>query len=993
MSAFTNTKESGFEALIVNWLVDHNGYEEGTNADYNKEYAIDETRLFRFLKDTQPDQMDKLGVFKSEQKKRQFLNRLQGELAKRGIIDVLRNGIKVYPVDLIMFYLTPTENNVKAREMFEKNIFSITRQLRYSQDAGKLALDMCLFINGLPVITFELKNQLTKQNVDDAVLQYKDDRDPREALFSFKRCMVHFAVDDARIKFCTKLSGKDSWFLPFDKGYNDGAGNPPNPDGIMTDYLWKNILTKAKLARIIENYAQVIEETDPETKKKSVKQVFPRYHQLDVVESLLADVKANGVGKKYLIQHSAGSGKSNSIAWLAHQLIGLEKDGHPMIDSVIVVTDRRILDKQIRDTIKQFMQVANTVAWAEHSGDLRKAITDGKRIIVTTIEKFPYVVPEIGAEHKNNRFAIIIDEAHSGQSGRNSAQMNLALSGLASDDEMDNEDKINAMMEGRRLLNNASYFAFTATPKNKTLETFGVAYQDGDEINHRPFHVYTMKQAIQEGFILDVLQHYTAIDSFYKLMKTVEDDPMFDKKRAQKKLRSFVESNEYTIAKKAAMMVDHFYEQVIAKAKIGGQARAMVVTASIPRCIEYYYAINKCLADRHSPYKTIVAFSGEHKYQGQEPALTSAALNGFPDAKIPSTLKSDPYRILIVADMFQTGFDEPLLHTMYVDKMLYDIKAVQTLSRLNRCHPKKHDTFVLDFANKPEIIQSSFSTYYRTTLLSGETDPNKLYDLIATMEGYQVYSQEQADRLVNLYLDGADRDRLDPILDACAALYKLLDTEDQIKFKSSAKSFVRTYGFLGAILPYGNAEWEKLSIFLNLLIPKLPSPREDDLSQGILDTIDLESYRNEAREAVSIKLEDEDAVVPPVPAGKAGHIIQPEMDLLSVILTDFNDMFGNINWNDADNVRRQILEIPAMVSKDEKYQNAMRNSDEQSARLESERALQQVIFAIMADNMELFKQFQDNPSFKKWLSDLVFNLTYNKEGKPYEAPKSKEESK
>lgn len=990
---FTNTKESGLEALIVKWLVEHNDYEEGTNADYNKEYAIDETRLFRFLKDTQPDQMDKLGVFKSEQKKRQFLNRLQGELAKRGIIDVLRNGIKVYPVDLIMFYLTPTENNVKAREMFEKNIFSITRQLRYSQDAGKLALDMCLFINGLPVITFELKNQLTKQNVDDAVQQYKDDRDPREVLFSFKRCMVHFAVDDARIKFCTKLSGKDSWFLPFDKGYNDGAGNPPNPDGIMTDYLWKNILTKAKLARIIENYAQVIEETDPETKKKSIKQVFPRYHQLDVVESLLADVKANGVGKKYLIQHSAGSGKSNSIAWLAHQLIGLEKDGHPMIDSVIVVTDRRILDKQIRDTIKQFMQVANTVAWAEHSGDLRKAITDGKRIIVTTIEKFPYVVPEIGAEHKDNRFAIIIDEAHSGQSGRNSAQMNLALSGLASDDEMDNEDKINAMMEGRRLLNNASYFAFTATPKNKTLETFGVAYQDGDEIKHRPFHVYTMKQAIQEGFILDVLQHYTTIDSFYKLMKTVEDDPMFDKKRAQKKLRSFVESNEYTIAKKAAMMVDHFHEQVIAKAKIGGQARAMVVTSSIPRCIEYYYAINKCLADRHSPYKTIVAFSGEHKYQGQEPALTSAALNGFPDAKIPSTLKSDPYRILIVADMFQTGFDEPLLHTMYVDKMLYDIKAVQTLSRLNRCHPKKHDTFVLDFANKPEIIQSSFSTYYRTTLLSGETDPNKLYDLIATMEGYQVYSQEQANRLVNLYLDGADRDKLDPILDACAALYKMLDTEDQIKFKSSAKSFVRTYGFLGAILPYGNAEWEKLSIFLNLLIPKLPSPREDDLSQGILDTIDLESYRNEAREAVSIKLEDEDAVVPPVPAGKAGHIIQPEMDLLSVILTDFNDMFGNINWNDADNVRRQILEIPAMVSKDEKYQNAMRNSDEQSARLESERALQQVIFAIMADNMELFKQFQDNPSFKKWLSDLVFNLTYNKEGKPYEAPSDGASSK
>ena len=925
--AFTNTKESGLEALIVKWMVEQNGYEQGTNADYNREYAVDETRLFRFLQDTQPDALEKLGVFKSALKKKQFLNRLQGEIAKRGIIDVLRNGVKIYPANLIMFYLTPTENNTKAKEMFEKNIFSVTRQLQYSMDATRLALDICLFINGLPVITFELKNQLTKQDVDDAVEQYKTDRDPRELLFQFKRCMVHFAVDDARIKFCTKLDGKSSWFLPFDKGYNDGAGNPPNPDGLMTDYLWKDILAKLKLSRIIENYAQVVVEEDPETKKKSVKQIFPRYHQLDCVEKLLADVKENGIGKRYLIQHSAGSGKSNSISWLAHQLIGLEQDGHPMIDSVLVVTDRRILDKQIRDNIKQFMQVANTVAWAEHSGDLRKAIQDGKRIIITTIEKFPYVVPDIGASHKQNRFAVIIDEAHSGQSGRNSAQMNLALSGLASEDEMDNEDKINAMMEGRKLLTNASYFAFTATPKNKTLETFGVPYQDGDDVKHRPFHVYTMKQAIQEGFILDVLKYYTPIASYYKLMKTVQDDPMFDKKRAQKKLRSFVESDSYTIAQKAEMMVEHFHEQVIAKGKIGGQARAMVVSSSIPRCIEYYYAINKCLANRHSPYKAIVAFSGEHKYQGQEPALTSAAINGFPDAKIPATFKTDPYRLLIVADMFQTGFDEPLLHTMYVDKMLYDIRAVQTLSRLNRCHPQKHDTFVLDFFNKPAMIEEAFSRYYRTTLLSGETDPNKLYDLIATMEDYQVYSETHVEKLVDLYLNGAERDRLDPILDACAAIYKDLDTEDQIKFKSAAKAFCRTYGFLGAILPYGNADWERLSIFLNLLIPKLPSPRDDDFSEGILDVIDLDSYRLEAQECMSIKLEDADSEVPPVPAGKTGHIVNPEMDLLSIILNDFNDMFGNINWNDADNVRRQILEIPDMVAKDERYQNAMKNSD------------------------------------------------------------------
>lgn len=571
----TNTKESGLETLIVDWLVNQNGYEQGSNADYNRDYAIDETRLFRFLQVTQGDAMDKLGVFKSEQKKQQFLNRLQGELAKRGIIDVLRKGIKVYPVDLVMFYLTPTAKNETARKMFTQNIFSVTRQLMYSRDAQRLALDLCVFINGLPVITFELKNQFTKQSVDDAVHQYKHDRDPKELLFQFKRCMVHFALDDAQIKFCTKLDGKASWFLPFNKGYKDGAGNPPNPDGLMTDYLWKDILTKPKLARIIENYAQVVEKENPDTKKKSYTQVFPRYHQLDVVERLLADVKEKGIGQRYLIQHSAGSGKSNSITWLAHQLIGLEDEqGELIVDSVIVVTDRVVLDKQIRDNIKQFMQVSSTVAWAQHSSDLRKAIQEGKRIIITTVEKFPFVLSDIGTQHKNNHFAIIIDEAHSGQSGRTSAKMNLALSGMVSEEEQDNEDKINAMCEGRKLLQNASYFAFTATPKNKTLETFGTPYQEGGKTKHRPFHVYTMKQAIQEGFILDVLKFYTPIDSFYRLKKTVEDDPLYDKKKAQKKLRAFVEGQFFTVEQKAEMMVTHFHEQVIAKGKIGGKSES-----------------------------------------------------------------------------------------------------------------------------------------------------------------------------------------------------------------------------------------------------------------------------------------------------------------------------------------------------------------------------------------------------------------------------------
>ncbi len=982
---FTDTKESGLETMIVSWLVEHNGYEQGANADYNREYAVDETRLFRFLEDTQKDKVEKLALEKSDIKKKQFLSRLRDQITKRGIIDVLRNGVKVYPVELALFYLTPTENNAKAKAAFEKNIFSVTRQLRYSMDSAGLALDMCIFINGLPVITFELKNQLTKQTVKDAVEQYED-RNSKELLLQFKRCMVHFAVDDDRVKFCTRLEGKKSWFLPFDKGYKDGAGNPPNPEGTKTDYLWKDILTKRKLARIIENYAQVVVEKDPDAKKKKEKQIFPRYHQLDVVERLLADVVKDGVGQKYLIQHSAGSGKSNSIAWLVHQLIGLEKDGHPMIDSVLVVTDRRTLDQQIRDNIKQFMQVKNTVAWAKNSSQLSKAITDGKRIIITTVEKFPHVLPKLGTSHKNRKFAIVIDEAHSGQNGRNSAQMNLALSALASEDEMDNEDRINAMMEGRKLLGNASYFAFTATPKNKTLEIFGIPYQDGDKIKHRPRHVYTMKQAIQEGFILDVLQYYTPIASYYKLMKTVDNDPMFDKKRAQKKLRAFVESNKYTIEQKAGMMVEHFHEQVISKGKIGGQARAMVVTSSISRCIKYYYAINKALAKRNSPYKTVIAFSGEHTYEGQESALTSGSMNGFPDAKIPENFKADPYRILIVADMFQTGFDEPLLHTMYVDKALCDIKAVQTLSRLNRSHPQKYDTFVLDFANKLETIEKAFETYYRTTILSGETDPNKLYDLIATMEKYQVSSDEDVRQLVELYLNGAARDKLDSILDACADTYSELDTEGQIKFKSAAKEFCRNYSFLGMILPYGNADWERLSIFLNLLVYKLPSPKEDDLSQGVLDAVDLDSYRLEAKECMSIKLEDDDSEIPPVPTGKTGYPARTEMDYLSSIIAEFNAISGNIKWSDADNAHRQILELPEMVSKDERYRYAIKNSDKQNARLESERALQQAIISIMTDNMELFKQFQDNPSFKKALSDMVFNLTYYPNGKIYKMP-------
>ena len=950
----------------------------GHPEDYDREYCVDLAQLSAFLRETQPELADALDLAQDGPTRRKFLARLQGEISKRGTIDVLRRGLKHGPHHLDLFYGTPSPGNVKAAERYAANRFSVTRQLRYSRDEAQRALDLGLFINGLPVATFELKNSLTKQTVQDAVEQYQRDRDPREKLFEFGRCVVHFAVDEHEVRFCTHLRGKGSWFLPFNQGWNDGAGNPPNPDGLKTDYLWKRILTRESLTDILENYAQIVETKDEKTGRKKAVQIWPRFHQLDVVRRLLADARKNGAGQRYLIQHSAGSGKSNSIAWLAHQLIGLTKDGAMVFDSIIVVTDRRILDQQIRDTIKQFAQVGATVGHAEHSGDLRKFLAEGKKIIISTVQKFPFILDEIGSEHRGRRFAIVIDEAHSSQGGRTSAALSMALStaGAEEDDET-LEDKINRLMEAKKLLPNASYFAFTATPKNKTLEIFGAPEPQADgTVRHRPFHSYTMKQAIQEGFILDVLKHYTPVESYYKLVKKVEGDPEFDTKRAKKKLRRYVESHDHAIRLKAEIMVDHFHEQVLALNKIGGEARAMVVTSGIERAIQYFHAIRDYLAERKSRYRAIVAFSGEHEYGGVK--VTEASLNGFPSSQIADKIQEDPYRFLICADKFQTGYDEPLLHTMYVDKVLSGIKAVQTLSRLNRAHPKKHDVFVLDFMNDADTIQKAFAPYYRTTILADETDPNKLHDLKAALDGYQIYAPEQIDQFVALYLDGADRDRLDPILDACVADYRgRLDEDGQVDFKGKAKGFLRTYGFLSSILPYTNAEWEKLSIFLTFLVPKLPAPVEEDLSRGILEAIDMDSYRVEKRAAIKIQLPDENAELEPVPTSGGGHKSEPELDRLSNIIKAFNDQFGNIPWTDADRVHKLITEdIPQWVAADQAYQNARQHSDKQNARIEHDKALSRVMTGILKDDAELFKQFMDNEGFRRWLTDTVFRLTY-----------------
>jgi type I restriction enzyme R subunit len=965
---------TGFDAPVAGgtgWLL-------GDPRHYDRGVCVDLVQLRGFLELTQPKVAEMLNLDTDGPVRRQFLARLSSEIGKRGVIDMLRKGVSHGPHHLQLFYGTPSPENARAVELYARNRFSLTRQLAYSSDATRRALDLGLFINGLPVATFELKNSLTRQTVADAVEQYRRDRDPRERLFEFGRCAVHFAVDDSEVWMCTELRGKGSWFLPFNRGYQDGAGNPPNPVGLKTDYLWREVLTPAGLTNILENYAQVIDSKDARTGRKKRQQVWPRYHQLTLVRKALADVSGNGAGRRYLIQHSAGSGKSNSIAWLAHQLIGVKRDGREVFDSVIVVTDRRILDSQIQATIRQFMQVGATVGHAERSGDLRRFIEQGRKIIISTVQKFPFILDEIATEG-GRTFAIVIDEAHSSQGGKTSAAMSQALGAPVEVDGPDPEDTVNAALEkliaSRRLLTNASYFAFTATPKNKTLEMFGEPLPPDAEgkIRHRPFHSYTMKQAIDEGFILDVLKSYLPVNSYYKLVAKTESDPEFDTKKAKKKLRRYVESHDHAIRLKAEIMVDHFHEQVLAAGKIGGQARAMVVTNGIERAIQYFHAFKAYLIERKSPYQAIVAFSGEHEYGGAK--VTESSLNGFPSNDIAGKIQTDPYRFLICADKFQTGYDEPLLHTMYVDKALSGIKAVQTLSRLNRAHPQKYDCFVLDFQNNAEGITYAFQDYYRTTLLAEETDPNKLHDLKAALDNAQVYSLEQVRQVVEIFLTDKERDKLDSILDQCVAIYTdQLDEDGQVDFKGKAKVFCRTYAFLSTVISYSNVEWMKLSIFLDLLTPKLPAPREEDLAKGILEAIDMDSYRVEKKAALKIALADTDAEIDPVPTEAGGRKLEPELDRLSNILKSFNEQFGTL-FTDTDRITKRIREdIAPKVAADVAYQNAKVNTPH-TARLAHDLALGKVMQLLLKDDTQVYKQFVQNEYFKRFVSDLVYTIT------------------
>jgi type I restriction enzyme R subunit len=980
----TNTKEAGFEEHIVRVLVEQGGFVQGLSTDFDRENAVDLDKLLAFLQATQPDTVANMGIATSPSARKNFLFRLKNEITNRGVLDVLVHGVKDGAHDVELFYGTPSKLNKKAVENFEANIFSITRQVKYSLDDTRHAVDLVIFVNGLPLATFELKNNLTHQTYNDAIRQYQDTRDPKELLFMPGRAAVHLAMDEQQAYFCSELKGKASWFLPFNKGHDDGAGNPPNPNGYRTEYVWGEVFQKPSLVDIIENYARKVSEKDLRTGKKKTKYIWPRYHQLQAVRALLADAGAKGAGHRYLIQHSAGSGKSYSITWLAHQLISLplsEEDDTPLFNTVIVITDRRVLDAQIRNEIKRFTQVKSIVgAVTEGSKQLREFLEQGKRIITSTIQKFPFILDELGDMHRDKRFALVIDEAHSSQGGKSAAAVNRALENYeanSAEEEEDAEDKLLRIMEGRKMLGNASYFAFTATPKNKTEELFGSKQPDG---SFRPFHSYTMKQAIQEGFIKDVLANYTTVQSYYRLIKTVEDDPEFDVKKAQTKLRRYVESHEKPLREKADLMLDHFVREVWRPRLVGGEARAMVVTDGVNRVLEYKAIFDELIAEQQLPFEVIAGFSGEREWRGVK--VTEATINGFPSNDIPDKLREDPYRILIVADKFQTGFDEPLLQTMYVDKALSDVKAVQTLSRLNRAHPDKGEVYVMDFANDADAIKESFARYYRTTILSEATDVNKLHDLKRDLDEPQVYSEEKIDTVVEMFLEGSDRVNFEGILDGCVEIYSEdLDEEEQVAFKGNAKAFVRLYNFLSALVDFTNEDWEKLSIFLNFLIPKLPTPKDEDMSRGLLETIDLDSYRNEIKARKSISLEDEEGTLNPIPVSSPGQPKQAELDFLSNIVDTFNSLFGAGAFavEDEEHLKDVLLNaLPEQVANDKGVQNAIKQGDRKKIAMEQKRATQEAIlnvtFAAAArtnDMTTFLKAFSDSEQHQRFILETV----------------------
>ncbi|HCM34654.1 type I restriction endonuclease subunit R [Chryseobacterium sp.] len=953
-----------------------NGYRIGNPTDFNAKYALDEVRFWDFLETTQKEELEKLK--RQSDWKIKVLDRFDKLVKKYGILRLLRKGLAVDDAHFTLFYVAPLQNSSQSiKDNFENNQFSVTRQLKYSVANPLEEIDMVIFINGIPISTIELKNHWTGQNAKvHGVNQYKFKRDITQPLLNFGRCIVHFAVDTDEIYMTTKLDGANTFFLPFNLGNNFGKGNPPNPFGHKTAYFWQDVLRRESIANIIQHFVRFDGAENDALSKKNL--FFPRYHQLDVVRRLIKDTTQKGAGETYLIQHSAGSGKSNSITWLAYQLIeaypeseavaGSKNTNQPLFDSVIVVTDRRLLDKQLRDNIKEFSEVKNIVAPAYRSSDLKSALENGKRIIITTIQKFPFIIEGI-ADMSNKQFAVIVDEAHSSQSGSSADKLNEAIGNKGEDsDAVDYQDKILEAMKARKMTKNASYFAFTATPKNNTLEKFGVKQEDG---SFKPFHMYSMKQAIEEGFILDVLANYTTYKSYYEIEKSIEDNPLFDTGKAQKKLRAYVEKHKQTVGTKAEIMLNHFTSSVVNTKKLKGKAKAMVVTQSIESAIRYYQALQQLLKGRENPFKIVIAFSGTKEVDGIE--YTEAQMNGFPESETKDKFDEDEYRMLVVANKYLTGFDQPKLSAMYVDKKLQGVLAVQTLSRLNRSAnklaKKTEDLFVLDFFNTVDDIKTSFDPFYTSTTLSSATDINVLHELKDSLDDSGIYEQSEVEGFNEKYFNKVDAQFLSPIIDLAAQRFVAdleLEEKDKADYKIKAKQFVKIYGQVAAILPYEMISWEKLFWFLKFLIPKLKiEDLQSDALDKLLESVDLSTYGLErVKLNTQISLDDSETELDPQNPNVRGAHGEEEKDELESIINGFNEKWFQ-GWEATpEDQRVKFVSLSKSVQAHPDFDmKVAQNADDQNRELALKKILDDVMSQQRKQELELYKLYAQDPSF------------------------------
>jgi type I restriction enzyme R subunit len=974
-------REREFERSIVAHLVAHGEYVEGNPDNFDSQSALSVKDVIGFVKDSQPKAWERLVTVHQAKSEENFIARLVKELDAHGMLHVLRHGITDYGVHVDMMYSAPqTGLNPEAKALYEKNILTVTRQVNHSVRNPNDAVDLMFFVNGLPVATAELKTEFTGQSYRNAIKQYREDRDPRDPIFQFKkRALVHFAVDTDEAWMSTRLTGRHTVFLPFNKGNDNAAGNPVNADGFRTSYLWEYVLARESWIDILARFMHLqVEKKDGRIVSERI--IFPRYHQLDVVRKINQDVRERGAGGSYLIQHSAGSGKSNSIAWLAYRLASLHDTEDKLIfDSVVVVTDRRVLDKQLQDTIYQFEHKAGVVEPIDkHSDQLAKAITSGVKIIITTLQKFPFVTEKIGSLPDRN-YAIIVDEAHSSQTGESAREMKTLLGSALDDAERealeeeeegrDYEEELIKTMKARGRHENLSFFAFTATPKFKTLEMFGNMGADGKP---HPFHLYSMRQAIEEKFILDVLMNYTTYKTYFRIAKKIEEDPDLDKRKAVRALMKYISQHPHNIAEKTKVMVEHFYHNT--RKLLDGRAKAMVVTASRLHAVKYYHAFREYIKERgyDDEIKILAAFSGKVLDGGLE--YTEYNLNGFSDNEIPEQFSRD-YNILVVAYKFQTGFDQPLLHTMYVDQRLKGVKAVQTLSRLNRTAPGKEDTFILDFANDADTIKEAFEPYYVTTSIDEPTDPNILYDLRTALEKFQVYWPQEVENFAKVFFTvkekhtAKDQGLLHSYVDPGVERFKALGDDDRDLFKTTLLGFLKLYSYAANIMPFSDPELEKLYAFGRFLYKKLPR-RERGGSLYIEDDVALEYYRlMKVRESKAIYLTGTEAELGTEIKVGSGASAEDEKVRLSELINDINELFGDIDFRDGDKLF--FDQIAEDLSTSEKIKAQAKNNTRENFKFGVSDAVMDAVISRMSKNEKIAKAFLDNENFRNYILDQI----------------------